>query len=76
MDMHPTQKMTATALCIMASASMGCGGANSGANKAQAEQDEKVLNFYNWADYISPDTLVSFEKLTGIKVRLTFFETN
>ena len=29
---------------------------------------EKVLNIYNWADYIGKDTLADFERATGIKV--------
>jgi putrescine transport system substrate-binding protein len=29
---------------------------------------EKVVNIYNWADYIGKDTLAQFEKETGIKV--------
>jgi spermidine/putrescine-binding protein len=32
---------------------------------AQA-QEEKVLNIYNWADYIAEDTIKNFEKETGI----------
>jgi putrescine transport system substrate-binding protein len=56
---------------------IGCGPSGPDVNKATAtHDDDNVLNFYNWADYISPDTIASFEKLTGIKVRLSFFETN
>ena len=32
-------------------------------------QEEKVLNIYNWSDYIAEDTIQNFEKETGIKVR-------
>ena len=32
-------------------------------------QEEKVLNIYNWSDYIAEDTIKNFEKETGIKVR-------
>jgi putrescine transport system substrate-binding protein len=60
----------------MAAISIGCGRVDSSANKPIPQHGDKVLNFYNWADYISPETLTAFEKLTGIKVRLTFFETN
>lgn len=74
--MHPTQRVTIAALCIMAAISIGCGRVDSSANKPIPQHGDKVLNFYNWADYISPETLTAFEKLTGIKVRLTFFETN
>lgn len=30
--------------------------------------DAKVVNIYNWADYIGKDTLAQFEKETGIRV--------
>jgi len=30
-------------------------------------QEEKVLNVYNWTDYIAEDTLANLEKETGIK---------
>ncbi|WP_343729134.1 polyamine ABC transporter substrate-binding protein [Duganella sp.] len=42
---------------------------------AQA-QEEKVLNIYNWSDYISEDTVKNFEKETGIKVRYDVFDNN
>lgn len=32
-------------------------------------QDDKVLNVYNWSDYIALDTTQNFEKETGITVR-------
>lgn len=37
---------------------------------------DKVLNIYNWSDYIAPDTVKNFEKETGIKVRYDFFDSN
>lgn len=39
-------------------------------------QEEKVLNIYNWADYIAPDTIKNFEKETGISVRYDNFDSN
>ncbi|MBI5617942.1 MAG: extracellular solute-binding protein [Gammaproteobacteria bacterium] len=42
---------------------------------AQAEE-EKVLNVYNWSDYIAEDTIANFEKETGIKVRYDVFDSN
>ncbi len=42
---------------------------------AQA-QEEKVLNIYNWSDYIGDDTVKNFEKETGIKVRYDVFDNN
>ncbi len=38
--------------------------------------EEKVLNIYNWSDYIAPDTIANFEKEYGIKVRYDNFDSN
>ena len=47
------------------------------AGRAQAPQSEdKVLNIYNWSDYIAEDTIRNFEKETGIKVRYDNFDSN
>jgi len=46
------------------------------ASSAQAQQEEKVLNIYNWSDYIAEDTVKNFEKETGIKVRYDVFDNN
>jgi putrescine transport system substrate-binding protein len=43
---------------------------------ARAQQEEKVLNIYNWSDYIADDTVKNFEKETGIKVRYDLFDNN
>jgi putrescine transport system substrate-binding protein len=45
------------------------------ASSAQA-QEEKVLNIYNWSDYIAVDTIQNFEKETGIKVRYDTYDNN
>lgn len=42
---------------------------------AQATEP-KVLNIYNWSDYIADDTLKNFEKETGIKVRYDNYDAN
>ena len=38
--------------------------------------EEKVLNIYNWSDYIAEDTIANFEKETGIKVRYDTYDNN
>jgi putrescine transport system substrate-binding protein len=43
---------------------------------AVAQQEEKVLNIYNWSDYIAEDTIRNFEKETGIRVRYDNFDNN
>src|SRR6516165_11279071 len=44
------------------------------AHRASAE--EKILNVYNWSDYIGPDTIADFEKEYGIKVHYATFDSN
>lgn len=38
--------------------------------------DAKVLNIYNWSDYISPDAIAKFEKDTGIHVNYDVYDSN
>ena len=38
--------------------------------------DPKVLNIYNWSDYIADETVRNFEKETGIKVRYDNYDNN
>ena len=41
-----------------------------------ANEEEKVLNIYNWSDYIAEDTIANFEKETGIKITYDVFDSN
>jgi len=41
---------------------------------ASVADEEKVLNVYNWADYIGPDTLADFEAEYGIRVNYDVFD--
>src|SRR6266702_1593680 len=51
--------------------------ASGAAAKASAAADTgKVLNLYIWSDYLAADTLSNFEKQTGIKVHVAYFDTN
>ncbi len=43
---------------------------------APAQAQDKVLNIYNWSDYIAPTTVPDFEKQSGIKVRYDTFDSN
>ena len=43
---------------------------------ATAPAEEKLLNIYNWPDYIAKDMVAGFEKETGIKVNYQTFENN
>lgn len=37
---------------------------------------EKVVNVYNWSDYVDPTVIPDFEKETGIKVNYDVFDSN
>jgi putrescine transport system substrate-binding protein len=39
-------------------------------------EPERVVNFYNWSDYIDPAVVNSFTAETGIKVRYDTFDSN
>ncbi|MEO0002433.1 MAG: hypothetical protein RLZZ22_125 [Pseudomonadota bacterium] len=43
---------------------------------APVATEEKVLNIYNWPDYIPEGMIAAFEQETGIKVNYDTFETN
>jgi putrescine transport system substrate-binding protein len=46
-----------------------------GGAAAQPAKD-RVVNFYNWADYIDPTVLEDFTRETGIKVKYDTFDSN
>jgi putrescine transport system substrate-binding protein len=39
-------------------------------------EKERIVNFYNWSDYVDPTVLVDFTKETGIRVRYDTFDSN
>jgi len=41
-----------------------------------AAQGQRVVNVYNWSDYIDPAVLTEFTKETGIKVQYDTFDAN
>jgi len=68
--------------CVLALSACGdrksASGTESGAaDKAgTASGGGKVLNLYIWSDYLAANTLSDFEKQTGIKVHVAYFDTN
>lgn len=65
------------AIIVIGLATASCGKSDSNAeNPAKKVAEEKVLNIYNWSDYIAPDTIANFEKETGIKVQYDVFDSN
>ena len=76
---------------VIASAAMslalsGCGGKDADAPAARAPASgggagapasaDRVLNVYNWSDYIDPQVLEDFRKETGIEVHYDVFDSN
>src|ERR1700747_1980993 len=43
---------------------------------AVAQPEERVVNVYNWSDYMAPGVVEDFTKETGIKVRYDTFDSN
>jgi len=43
---------------------------------AASAQTERVVNVYNWSDYIDPAVIEAFTRQTGIKVRYDTFDAN
>jgi spermidine/putrescine-binding protein len=63
----------------------GCSGGSGTAAKGSGHPDgssgpaadsEKVVNVYNWADFIEPSVITGFEKEYGIKVNYDVFDSN
>jgi len=51
----------------------GCSGSS---GSGGAGSSEKVLNVYNWSDYIDPSVITDFEKEYGIHVNYDVFDSN
>ncbi|GHH52134.1 polyamine ABC transporter substrate-binding protein [Lentzea cavernae] len=64
----------ALAACAVGPAPENTGGP--GAAEAANLTDEPKLNFYNWTDYIAPETLPGFTAVSGIEVTYDNFSTN
>jgi len=47
-----------------------------GAAPAVDTDEEKIVNVYNWSDYIEPTVLEAFEKETGLKVNYEVMDNN
>jgi putrescine transport system substrate-binding protein len=43
---------------------------------AETASKERVVNVYNWADYIAPDTIEKFEAEFGIKVNYDIYDSS
>lgn len=64
--MRLKMKLSTLALVLLAGVS----------STARAADEPKLLNIYNWSDYIADDTIKNFEKETGIKVNYDNYDAN
>ncbi|MDZ4048210.1 MAG: extracellular solute-binding protein [Pseudoxanthomonas sp.] len=72
-------RLTALTALILAGLAAGCArdaGTDDPAATPAPAPASKVLNVYNWSDYIGEDTIANFEKETGIKVTYDVFDSN
>ena len=68
-----TRNGLALAAALLASA---CGGGDGKTAGGPPAPEEKILNIYNWTDYIGPTTIADFEARTGIKVVYDTYDSN
>src|SRR5580704_18035168 len=68
---------TDTSTAVPAGNASAASAASGGPTTAGAPTDsEKVLNVFNWSDYIDPSIVPAFEKEYGIKVNYDVFDSN
>ena len=62
-----------------------CGGSTDSDSEGDDESADKTkgaaelggtLHYYNWADYVNPETYPAFTKETGVKIKKDFFVSN
>jgi putrescine transport system substrate-binding protein len=87
MQIRPMRGLPTLGLMMLLLSFGGCGDKGGGESKEPAAEsaaaapapaggEEKLLNIYNWSDYIDEQTIPNFEKETGIKVRYDVFDSN
>jgi putrescine transport system substrate-binding protein len=67
-SIRPLVQLASLYLAILAAAGLAL------LSPARAEQ--RVVNFYNWSNYMAPDVLENFTRETGIKVVYDTFDAN
>ncbi len=65
---------TGSLLGLLLAVCAGCSGRV--AHGTAASESEKILNVYNWSDYIQPAVIADFEKEYGIRVNYDVFDSN
>ncbi|HVK52299.1 MAG TPA: polyamine ABC transporter substrate-binding protein [Pseudoxanthomonas sp.] len=70
-------KLRTLAVVMAACTLAACGGGGKDEKAAAPKQSaDKVVNVYNWSDYIAEDTIPNFTQATGIKVTYDVFDSD
>ena len=74
----PSVVRSSVAVLLSALLLVACGGGKSSTDTGadSAGTSSKVLNLYIWSDYLAPNTIADFEKQTGIKVHVAYYDSN
>lgn len=68
----PRKGLLTVGLVLLAS----CGSDRPDGAGQEAHSEDKVLNVFNWADYIGKSTIADFEAKTGIKVNYDVYDSS
>jgi putrescine transport system substrate-binding protein len=64
-------------VAVVAALLVACGGKKEGEAAAKSSApEEKVVNVFNWSDYVGETTVADFEKRSGIKVTYAVMDSN
>lgn len=74
--MFSVRRWAIVALGLGVSLGLGACGGKSSQPAGGAAAGSKVMNLYIWSDYLAENTLSNFEKSTGIKVHVAYYDTN
>ena len=72
---HATGRFIATLALALAAAGCGSDRQSGPADAAPSPPAKRVVNVYNWADYVAPDVLEDFTAATGIAVNYDTFDS-
>lgn len=72
------QRLAASALGAFVLLLISCGHPHSGTDlvpSAAKHDDDKVLNLFWWSDFLAPDTIANFERQTGVRVSISYYDS-
>ena len=70
---HPRPRLTRLPILLLAALLLALPG--QGQAQAQDRAQDRVINVFNWADYIDPYAIERFQRETGIRVRYDVYDS-